>query len=799
MNSMLKNIYVAMFLFGLISTATAQERFDINTSHIMRNKGQVKTVKGLERKDVQFVLRANQMQVLISAGKLEYLFVENGKMKSIIMSLCNILPNRQVMAESNSNYTENYYLNGDFIDAVPTVERICYKNIYRGIDWVLYLNKGKLEHEFVVAQGADAQQIKWTYIGADKHSIDKDGNIELLYSNNKIIEKAPQAFTQIGNVLKSKYATKNTYYTYQLPKYNTPYTIDPTVDWATYQIGNDGRTQAFSTAKDNKGHLYIAGVTTATAGFAIGPVHQTANGGLEDGFVSKFDTLGHLIWTTYYGGASADKFFDIQYQNGKLYLAGQSSSSTGIATAGTQQTNLGVKLGVGPINGILIKMDTNGRRIWGTYCGDGSGSTVFNALAIDSKENVYCAGVSIEPTMIASVGSFKDTFAHTKSNLINQSDAILVKYDSSGKRVWGTYIGDTVEDVAQTVAIYNDIVYVGGRTRSQRGIATLGSYKASFTPFDAYDQDVFLIRFDANGNRLWGTYYGGKGFEAAPIIAHSKNGNIYIYGVCFNSDTSLASAGAFQTTSPGDADCFLAKFDTTCKRIWGTYIGSPKYDENALLNGKISVEELGDDGNVWIMGQTRGTGKGIATADAYKDSLNASGKRDAFIGCISPLGKPIYFSYYGGEEDDWANCAFVYNQTSYLVGTTLSTTGIATPGSYKDTYSGTEQASYIVKFAPSKPAAISNNTKTLYTPLEIYPNPAATFINISTTTNNAINSEATVAIINVVGKTVQNQKVKFIDGKLNCKIDFYHTLQPGVYQIVLLLDGIKQSKCFVKE
>lgn len=800
MKKIIKKISL-LILFAQTNTATwAQERFSLNTAHIVRNKGQIKNEKGEVRHDVDFVLNNPTVQVLIGAGKLEYRMVENGGIKQISMRLQHCLPKPQLIAESKNQYSENYYLNGEAIEAVQAADRICYKNIYQGIDWVVYLNNGKLEHEFVLAKNANAQQIQWTYTGTDKNLIDAEGNIVVQNGNIKITEKAPQSFTNSGKTLNSHYLLSNNLYSYQLHTTKESYTIDPSVEWATYQSGNNGFTRAIAATNDKRGNLYIAGVTSATTGLATAAgVHQSTNAGDVDVYISKFDTSGKHIWTTYYGGAKADVLYDIQYQNGKLYFVGATSSNTGIATSGTQQPVLGVYPSVITNNAMLVKMDTNGKRIWGTYCGEGKRGTTFYAVGIDSKENVYCTGTTADSNMIASAGSFKDTFAYVKGTFTSPTDALLIKYDSSGKRLWGTYIGDTGTDYAQTITIYNDIIYIGGNTNSQRGIATASSYKPSFVPFNTSDLDMLLMRFDTTGKRLWGTYYGGKGAESAPLITCSKNGNIYIYGFVVDGDTALASAGAFQSTAPGGTtDLFLAKFDTTCKRIWSTYVSTPLYDENGTGNGKGSVEETSDDGNIWITGQTRGTGKGLATADAYKDSLNPSGKRDAFIGCISPLGEPIYYSYYGGEADDRGFRTFVDGQTAYLVGSTFSATGIATAGSHKSTNSSVSEAGYIVKFAPSKPSGI-NTVKQQAIDLNIYPNPARNFVSITGAIGSEGKNEVAIEVLNVVGKTVQNEKAFSLAGKIDHKLVFFESLQAGLYFIKVHVNNQTFTEKVIKE
>ncbi|MCC6187292.1 MAG: T9SS type A sorting domain-containing protein, partial [Chitinophagaceae bacterium] len=763
------------------------------------NEGQIKNEINVKRKDIDFVLRRPDMLVYVGAGKLEYHFVENGKAQSIKMILQQTNPAAKLFSESKNNYTENYYLGNEIIENVATAQRICYQNIYEGIDWVLYLNKGKFEHEFVL-HNSSASVIKWRYEGASKNFINKEGNLVLQNGNAQITEKAPQSFSHLGQLQKSAYQKQQHNYSYAIAQGKSNITIDPAIEWATYQRGADGLTGAYTAASDHLGNIYIAGVTSATVGLASSGAYQTTLEGGLDGFVSKFDTLGHHIWTTYYGGTKGDVITEIQYINGKLYLCGFTYSSSGIATAGTEQSIFGVTPGFGAANAMLIKMDTSGKRIWGTYCGAGK-SALFYGIALDSKENIYTVGLTSDATKIATIGAFKDTFARKKLDTLNETDAMLLKYDSSGKKIWGTYIGDTSGDGAQTISLFEDKLYIGGYTRSGRGIATAGTHKAVFSPFDASDFDMFLMRFDTAGNRIWGTYYGGKGGESSPKITCSRKGNIYIYGAVVNGDSALASPGAYQPTALGGlTDLFLAKFDSTGKRFWGTYVSSKFYDDNGNLGGKISVDEVGDDGNVWIMGNTRGSGLGLATTDALKDSLNKSGNRDAFLGSFSPSGGLLYYTYFGGEGHEGACYALYENSAIYLIGSTKSISEIATSGAFITTHSGFEDAAFIAKFNLQKsPVGVANVLQKEEMDLVIFPNPTASSLHLKGNFGTSENKIATIEISNVVGKVVQSEQVNIQNGKLNQQIELFETLQAGLYHLRLVVGEQQIVKSFIKD
>ena len=56
----------------------------------------------------------------------------------------------------------NYFLGNDptrWHTNVPMFSRVLYSDVYPGVDLVFYGNQRRLEHDFVVAPGADPRQI----------------------------------------------------------------------------------------------------------------------------------------------------------------------------------------------------------------------------------------------------------------------------------------------------------------------------------------------------------------------------------------------------------------------------------------------------------------------------------------------------------------------------------------------------------------------------------------------------------------------------------------------------------------
>ena len=394
------------------------------------------------------------------------------------------------------------------------------------------------------------------------------------------------------------------------------------------------------------------------------------------------------VWGTYYGG-SGSEFGNSCYSDaiGNVYLAGAVTANAGtiIATSGAHQTVYGASF-----DAFLVKFNAIGVRQWGTYYG-GSGDDYFNSCAIDAAGNVYLAGASTSSagTVIATAGAHQSVHGGGGGY-----DAILVKFNTSGVRQWGTYYGGTLGESGNscaTDALGN--VYLAGTANSNSGtvIATSGSHQSAI----AGGADAFLVKFSPLGVRQWGTYYGDTGTDQGYSCATDATGNVYLAGLTVSSTgTSIATAGAHQSVYGGGAyDAFLVKFDGAGVRQWGTCYGGVGMD----IGYSCTTDATG---NVYLGGQTNlSTGTTIATPGAHQ--LVNGGSNDAFLVKFNSLGIRQWGTYYGGTGADIArSCGIDATGYVYLLGNTTSSTGttIATAGAYQAVYGGGGLDAYLVKF-----------------------------------------------------------------------------------------------------
>ncbi len=191
--------------------------------------------------------------------------------------------------------------------------------------------------------------------------------------------------------------------------------------------------------------------------------------------------------------------------------------------------------------------------------------------------------------------------------------------------------------------------------------------------------------------RVWGTYWGGTGVDELYDVATDRHNNIDVVG--YTSSTSgIATSGAYQTTvSSGGADGYIASFSPAGNLRWATYYGGNVLDALAALSCDTGC-------GIVATGNTEST-TGIASAGAYQTTFGDS--IDAFIVSFDSTGVRRWATYFGGPGRDEGNdIAMDSSGNIVVVGSTSSSSGIATAGAYQTNFDSSGH-NFIAKFTPN--------------------------------------------------------------------------------------------------
>ncbi len=681
----------------VLNMAKAEHYLHSQQRGFEENKGQV---KGADASNVKFTFKDSGLSIFLLNNGLAYQFSkthypegykhldkfadfeEFEKMDELSedirietyrmdVNLVGANPNPRISAEGKSlDYTQ--YYNHNALN-VHHYTQITYHNVYPGIDWVIYSKNGGVKYDFIVNPGADPNQIKLQTSWVEELKLNKDGSLTLHNCMGSITEQTPISF-QGKKEIKTNFVITQDQITFELENYNPNQilVIDPNLQWATYYGGSEN-DYGNSCAVDNSGNVYLAGETRSTSEITSGGHQNSYGGGTNDAFLVKFNSNGVREWGTYYGGSNLDRAHSCAVDgSGNVYLAGRTNSTSAIAFWGHQNSY------VKNTDAFLVKFNSNGVRLWATYYGGGFEDRA-HSCAVDDSGNVYLAGETRSNSAIASGG-------HQNSFGGGPGDAFLVKFNSSGIRLWSTYYGGANNDIAQSCAVDSSgNIYLAGRTNSISAIASGGHQNTNGGGYDA-----FLVKFNSMGVRQWGTYYGGdggyKGGEWGNSCAVDGSGNVYLAGS--TSSLSAIAFGGHQNSFGGTpSDAFLVKFNSMGVRQWGTYYGGVGRDRAYSC-------AVDNSGNIYLAGQTSSQ---TAISSGGQQNIYGGGY-DAFLVKFNSMGVRLWGTYYGGSGAELSfSCAVDVSGNLYVAGETNSISAIAA-GGHQNTFGGGLKDAFLAKF-----------------------------------------------------------------------------------------------------
>lgn len=291
---------------------------------------------------------------------------------------------------------------------------------------------------------------------------------------------------------------------------------------------------------------------------------------------------------------------------------------------------------------------------WCTYFG-GNKEECFNSVTTDADGNLIVVGWTDSPGFpTLNAGTF---YQGAKAPL---EDAMIVKFSPTEALLWATFYGGNKEEWAYSVTTDgSNNIFVSGETVSPNfPVYNAGTfYQAALTG----DEDVFILKFDASGSRMWATYYGGDKKEGGYGITTDPSGNIFVTGYTESTDFPKLNAGTFyQAAMGGVQDAFILKFNNAGTRIWATYYGGSLYD----VGNSIASD---GSGNIFVTGETRSTNFPIYDAGTFYQNTMA-GDTDLYVLKFTNTGARQWATYYGGLDADYGNSVITDVSDNIYVG-----------------------------------------------------------------------------------------------------------------------------------
>lgn len=470
---------------------------------------------------------------------------------------------------------------------------------------------------------------------------------------------------------------------------------------------------AVSNVVDSAGNNYVTGyfhgpnVTFDT----ITLNNTTANN--DDGFLTKYDKNGNVLWAVSFGGNFKDRPSAIAAgPEGTLYITGIYETSS-----------------FGYPDLFIAKFDTAGNALWnrqagGTFIDDVTGITV------NSSGNFYLSGY------------FYYDITFDNISLVNSglySDAFIAKYDSSGHAIWAKSAGtDGYEFTSDITSDASGNVYMIGYFETDSiTFDTITLLNTSST-----SSDLFIVKYDSSGNVLWAKQAGGALEETAAAITADDSGNVYMTG---NFSSITLNLGAFQLniTYPGVPDVFVVKYSSSGNVIWATSAGG-------VLDDYARAIAVDSSGNCYVTGSFKSLIFNYGT-NSINNYTSSGGFTDVFVLKCDSAGNPGWLTGAGGNDFDQPGGIAVANNGSIVVSGSFESSNLYVLPFILNNSNITSYDIFIAKLGIY--TGVFENLSTLK-PVKIYPNPFHDVLTLS----GGIEKKLVIIITDISGKELLKQE-----------------------------------------
>jgi uncharacterized protein (TIGR03437 family) len=614
--------------------------------------------------------------------------------------------------------TSSYFMGSDpklWRTGVPNYGKVRYSGVYQGTDLVFRGSEGTFEYDFLIAPNADPSRIRMRFDGARKLAVNAAGDLLvdgwLTERRPRVYQESAQGAREIGGRFRIH---RDRTVSFETGPYDhsRALVIDPVIEYTSY-LGGYGENLGISITTDQAGNIYAGGWTFAANFPGQVAFGQPPNPYLT-GFITKFAPIAggttQLLFTIFLGDNLSNALTivnGVAIDSGGNIIATGQTSGTKFPILNAAQTQLGgglncVVSGTTPSQcpeGFVTKLTPNGGAlVFSTYYGSSMGQNVFNDVAVDSASDIYVVGQSAPSDLVGTPTAIQPT------NISAVSDIQVVRFDPTGKLLYSTYLGGSVGQDGNTIAVEKPgVVWIGGFTDSPDMPTTGNGFQPTYT---ALSGSAYIARIDTTQSGTAGltyaTFYNGAGGGNSTVnkLFLDPFGQVVFCGGTYSNlpTTPTAMQAIFQGVLPGEGSGSLLDGDGYIARINPALPGAGALTYSSFVGGadEDSAQScaLDPQGNFVVTGDTLSQSpfETPGTPIPYKTIGSGS---NIFVIRIDPntAGGRLESMLFGGASQEGVQAmATDAKGFAYLIGTTMSNPFPVTAGAVQNTYGGDNPA-----------------------------------------------------------------------------------------------------------
>jgi len=331
------------------------------------------------------------------------------------------------------------------------------------------------------------------------------------------------------------------------------------VVWAKSYGGLDDESFPEVSTDANGNIILSGGFESNLINFGSFVLSKSIANSYSDFFIVKLGTNGNVLWAKSSGGAGTDWGIPSVDALGNIYIAGTYGSSSIMF----DNINLVNSSGFSSQDFFLVKYSPSGNVIWAKSVG-GNGGPIggqesAKGISIDGNGNVI---------IICETTSTNISFDNVSITTNGLYDFCVVKYDPNGNVIWAKSAGGSSYDFGRGVSIdANANIYIVGTFSSSSIAFGSNTLLLSNASSSQQNSDIFIVKYDSNGNVIWAKSAESGYPEAVEGISTDLSGNVFLSGT-FYSSCNFGNTQLLNNGPSGTRAMFIVKLDNNGNVIW---------------------------------------------------------------------------------------------------------------------------------------------------------------------------------------------------------------------------------------
>jgi hypothetical protein len=377
----------------------------------------------------------------------------------------------------------------------------------------------------------------------------------------------------------------------------------PAIEWQR-SFGGTNNESAYCVRQTSDSGFIVGGI----AGPGVGGNKTSLGFGSADYWVVRLDRNGDKLWVRCFGGDNHEVLFDLlQTDDGGFILVGWSDSSN---TGNKSSTNSG---SFGTINGWLVRLDANGNKLWDKGYGNA------NVKELYSVQQMANGGFVLAGAVSSSV----------------PPDWLVLWIDANGNVLKERRFGGDRSESNPSIRLMPD----GGYVIAGYSTSPPSGNKTSPLPGGG-GPDLWVVRLDANGDKLWDQSYGGIAEEQWASVEPTADGGFVLATV------SQSPVSGNKTIPPfGMDDIWVVRANAAGEILWDKSFGGNSWE----FGGKIY--QTADGG--FILGGASSSGtNGNKTSPFFGGPMYQWVGGDFWLVRLDANGNKLWDQSFGGSGSE---------------------------------------------------------------------------------------------------------------------------------------------------